>query len=53
MRVRWKKKPCGCVNTMLPSTGPVTIRCQKHRGKKTKKGRALVHFNEDGLVRHG
>lgn len=49
----WKRKDCGCVNTTLESTGPVTIRCARHKGKRAKKGRALAHWNEDGHVRAG
>lgn len=52
----WKRKKCGCVNTTLHSTGPATIRCFSHRGKRAKKKRALAHWEHvDGtmLVRNG
>ncbi len=51
MKVRWKSKPCGCVNTRSPGIGKMTIRCSRHRGKPSKKGRLLCYFDEAGIVR--
>ena len=47
----WKRKPCGCVNTRLPRSGKVAIRCERQRGKPAKKGRRLCYFDADGIVR--
>jgi hypothetical protein len=46
--VTWKQKPCGCVKADLPQSGKVMIRCERHRGKPSK--RLLCHF-EEGMVR--
>lgn len=51
--MKWRRKPCGCVNTKLPSVGRATIRCARHRGQPAKKGRTLAHWDEHGLARHG
>jgi len=48
---RWQTKPCGCVKALLPIMGKVLIRCDRHRGKRSKK-RLVCHF-EDGMVRRG
>ena len=45
----WEPKACGCVKARL-SIGKVMIRCERHRGKPSK--RLLCHF-EDGMVRRG
>lgn len=50
MKPRWNRKPCGCVKTELLGER-VMIRCSRHRGKPSK--RALLHFDEDGIVRRG
>lgn len=50
-RVTWKRKKCGCIRTTL-SIGPVWIRCDRHRGKPSKK-RIVCHFDEDGVVTRG
>ena len=46
---KWNRKPCGCVKANL-SAGRVMIRCERHRGKSSK--RVLAHW-EDGMVRRG
>lgn len=51
MKPRWNRKPCGCVNTRLPSFGKVAIRCERHRGKPAKKGRPLAYLDANGIVR--
>lgn len=51
VKATWKRKPCGCVNTRLPISGKVAIRCTRHAGKPAKKDRLLRHFDEDGIVR--
>jgi hypothetical protein len=51
VKVLWKRKACGCVNSYLASAGPVSIRCARHRGKRAKKGRALCYFDSEGIVR--
>jgi len=48
---RWKRKECGCVKAYLPIMGKVAIRCERHRGKESRK-RLVCHF-EDGMVRRG
>lgn len=50
MKRRWDRKPCGCVKANLPRAGRVMIRCERHRGKPSK--RVLAHW-EDGMVRRG
>jgi len=47
----WNRKPCGCVKTALPRAGKVAIRCERHRGKRAKKGRLLAYLTDDGRVR--
>lgn len=49
VKTRWDRKPCGCVKTELARAGKVAIRCDKHRGKPSKK-RRLAYFDE-GCVR--
>jgi hypothetical protein len=48
---RWERKECGCVKAYLPIMGKVAIRCERHRGKPSRK-RLVCHF-EDGMVRRG
>jgi len=48
MKLVWDRKPCGCVKTELPRAGRVMIRCDKHRGKLSK--RTLAYFDE-GVIR--
>lgn len=45
----WDRKPCGCVKTEL-GIGKVVIRCDRHRGKPSKK-RLVCYFDEHGIVR--
>ena len=52
MKPKWERKPCGCVKTQV-SMGKVMVRCIKHRGKPSKSGRLLAHFDDDGIVRRG
>jgi len=49
-KFQWDRRPCGCVITKL-SIGPAIIRCAKHEGKPDKKGRVVLRFTEEGLVR--
>lgn len=49
-RERWNPKPCGCVKAQLFTSGEkVMIRCERHRGKPSK--RTLCYFDADGIVR--
>jgi len=50
VKTRWDKKPCGCVKANLTSAGKVMVRCTKHRGKPSKRGRMLGYFDEQGQV---
>lgn len=45
---RWELKLCGCIRTDLSQSGKVLIRCERHRGKSSKK-RLVCHL-EDGIV---
>lgn len=50
-KAKWEKKTCGCVKTELGSPlQQVIIRCERHRGKPSKSGRALCYW-ADGQVR--
>ena len=51
MKPKWEKRECGCVKANLTRAGRVMIRCERHRGKPSK--RALAHFDENGIVRRG
>lgn len=44
----WERKPCGCTKAKL-SIGKVVVRCERHRGKPSKK-RKLCYW-EEGQVR--
>jgi len=50
MKPAWDRKPCGCVKATLPRAGKVAIRCERHRGKPSK--RRLAYFDADGIVRY-
>ena len=45
---RWRVKSCGCVKATLPLSGRVSIRCEQHRGKPSKR---VLCYWEDGIVR--
>lgn len=53
LKGRWRRKPCGCVRAVLPQSGRVGIRCERHRFKPAKRGRTLCYFGPDGIVRRG
>lgn len=51
VRERWRAKACGCVKAQLFRSGTkVMIRCERHRGKPSKK-RLLCYIDSDGIVR--
>lgn len=46
-----KKPKCKCLKMDLPNAGKVVVRCEKHRGKPSKKGRMVCYLDADGIVR--
>lgn len=50
MALRWNPRKCGCVKANLPQSGKVMVRCARHRGKPSKKGRMLAYFGESTIV---
>lgn len=43
--VHGREKSCGCVKMNLPRAGKIIVRCERHRGKPSKK-RLVCHFEE-------